>query len=172
MDPLSITAAVVSLTGVCLVTAKRISDLRTRFNVTSLTLTAILSETTTVSSSLGQIQSALLCFSSTFVSQFERDSTLLQTLDTALIGCSVVILALQEEIGKLEAGLLKARADRSGDQIQSHWLLRMKILWKENIMKELLVQIRGQQASLGFLLQALNMCGSIHPVVSNFLTTS
>ena len=149
MDPLSIAGTVLSITGACVTAAKALNDLRGRYNLVSFTLGSICSETTAISASLAQIQHAVLQNSGTLADILDRKPELANTMDNALIGCSVVFAALNQELEKLEADL--ARAARAG------WKVKAKALWKEDQMKEMLSQLRGQQTALSLLLQALQM---------------
>ena len=75
---------------------------------------------------------------------------LLTTFDTALTGCMVVFTCLDQEIQKLSA-------PSSSSQSKLTWRVRARLLWKEDKMKEYLSLIRGQQTSLSFLIQLLQM---------------
>ena len=140
-------------------------------NFASITLTAILTETSVISASLGQLQTALLRCSSFFVDQVQKNPASFQSLDTALIGCSMVFLALQEEVDKLELEFLKAGFPSEMGTEQMKWKNKIHLIWKEDTMKELLTQIRGQQTSMTLLLQALNMYVVLRYIECVLLTT-
>ncbi len=66
------------------------------------------------------------------------------TFDQAITGCMLVYSVLEDEVQKLYA-----RADSVSG--------RIRYLWREEAMKDLLHQIRGQQTALTLLIQALQM---------------
>ncbi|OCK78595.1 hypothetical protein K432DRAFT_406322 [Lepidopterella palustris CBS 459.81] len=143
MDPLSVTAGVMSVIGDCLRTAKDLYDLRSRYSNASITITAIYSESMVISASLSQVQSLLLR------DALQNKPELHAAFDTALTGCMVVFSCLDEEVRDL--------ATKVEDRNDLNWKDKAKLLWKEDAMRELLVQLRGQQTALTLLIQGLQM---------------
>jgi hypothetical protein len=118
----------------CIGAAKKLYDLRPRFQDASLLISAIYSESMVVAASLSQVQNLL-----------QHDALLnkpelLDTFDRALTGCRVVYGCLDEEVQEL------AR-DSDPDALGP----------KQETFKELLTQIRGQQSALSLLIQGLRM---------------
>jgi hypothetical protein len=146
MDPISITTAVLAISARCLTTAKAVSTLRDKFKGAQITISAIHSESTVISASLGHIQSLILKDPETLSSIFTSRPGLEGAFDTALTGCALVFSILDDEVQKLQ-----------GDGGEIGAAEKMKIVWKEETMKELLQQIRGQQTALSLLIQALQM---------------
>lgn len=148
MDPLSITASVVGLTATCLRAMKAMNDLKGKFQNANLTITAICTETLIISTSLSQIQSSMLGSPDELSSKLSTRPDLKATLDHALIGCYVVFDVLHAEIKKLTASTQSSLLDLS---------LRAKLryLWNEKMMQDILQQIRGLQTALTLLLQLL-----------------
>ena len=151
MDPLSITASVVGLTATCVQTAKTLSDLKDKFQNASLTISAICTETTIISASLSQIQSLMLGNPDGLSNKLQQRPDLESTLDQSLTGCYIVFDVLQAEVQKL----LEFSPPGS-----SEFGLRTKLryMWNESTMQDILTQIRGLQTALTLLLQILGSC--------------
>jgi hypothetical protein len=118
----------------CIGAAKKLYDLRPRFHDASLLISAIYSESMVVAASLSQVQSLL-----------QHDALLnkpelLDTFDRTLTGCRVVYGCLDDEVQDLARD-----SDRSA------------LGTKQETFRELLTQIRGQQAALSLLILGLRM---------------
>lgn len=127
----------------CLHTAKDLYELRSRYSDASITITAIYSESIIISASLSRVQDLLLR------DALQGRPDLRSAFDTALTGCMVVFSCLDDEV----RGLVGKAA--SGSDLD--WTDKVKIVWKEDTMKELLQQLRGQQTALLLLIQGLQM---------------
>lgn len=150
MDPLSITASVMSVTTCCIKTAKTISDLQEKYKHAQATISALCAESTVICASLSQIQSLILSRPEIVKAQLKERPELVATFDVALTGCMVVFAVLDDELQKLVAHGLEP-VEEVG------WTEKAKFLWKESFMKDLLGQIRGQQSALALLMQAIQM---------------
>jgi hypothetical protein len=140
MDPLTITSTVISISARCISTAKAVYSLREKYKEAQMTITAIYSETTVISASLGHIQGLTTKDPEALRSNFQSRPELEQTFDQALTGCVLVYSILDDEVQKLHHA-----ADTAPG--------RVRYMWKEETMKELLQQIRGQQTALTLLIQ-------------------
>ncbi|OJD40511.1 ankyrin repeat protein [Diplodia corticola] len=151
VDPITITYSVVNITTCVLTTAKSLSDLRDKFNNASNTITAICAESSSISASLSQIQGLLLrdATAHSLDSHFANRPELRDTFDTALTGCTIVYACLDEEIHRLSAGARDADA--------MTWKVRCRFIWREDTMRDLLSQLRGQQMALNLLVQMLQL---------------
>ena len=148
MDPLSITANVVGITTTCLATIKALNDLRTKFREAALTLAAICSESAVISATLSRLQSFIMSQERKFLKCFEDRMELVATFDIALLGCVAVFSCLQEEIGRITRGMDNPQIGKFG---------KIKMLWREDVMQELLRQIRCQQVAISLPIQILQM---------------
>jgi len=148
MDPLSLTANIITLTATCLKTTKALSDLRSRYKHAQATISGLSTESTLICAALSQIQSVFLQRSDAIATQLRSRSQLFTTFDTALTGCSVVFAVLDDELQLLL---------RYGDNHEIGWVEKAKLLWKEDSMIESLRQLRGQQTAINLLLQVLQM---------------
>ncbi|KAF1981746.1 hypothetical protein K402DRAFT_425161 [Aulographum hederae CBS 113979] len=143
MDPLSIASGVMSLVVDGIATAKLLYDLRDKYKNASTTITAIYTESMVISASLSQIQ-ALQARNA-----MSDKPELYATFDIAITGCNIVFSCLKEEVGDL--------ADKALGSDGLNWKDKAKMIWREDAMKELLQQLRGQQTALTLLIQGLQM---------------
>jgi len=144
MDPLTIAGTVITISSHCIQTAKAISGLKDKYKNAQMMITAIYTELTVVSASLGHIQGLISRDPATLETSLQLRPELQQTFDQALTGCILVFSVLDDEIQKLHEGV---------DSIVG----RVTYMWKDEAMKELLSQIRGQQTALTLLIQAFQM---------------
>ncbi|KAF2004242.1 hypothetical protein P154DRAFT_51622 [Amniculicola lignicola CBS 123094] len=155
MDPLTITSTVISISARCVQTARALYDLRGKYKDASMSITAIYTETTVISTLLAGIQGLCTRNSEALRSTLHERSDLTATFDQALTGCMLVYSVLAEEVHRLYAELGKDGAAGA--------MGRMKFVWKEDAMKDVLTQIREQQTALSLLVQLLQM-GSVQDI--------
>ncbi|CAO2656784.1 Nn.00g055870.m01.CDS01 [Neocucurbitaria sp. VM-36] len=148
MDPLSLTASILAITTTCLKSAHLLDSLREKYKHAQMTITALCAEATVISASLSQIQSLILGNSGAIITQLRPRSEVLATFDSALTGCAVVLAVLDDEIAALIS---------EGQDGEMSWTQKAKIIWKDGVMKDLLLQLRGQSAAIGLLIQALQV---------------
>jgi hypothetical protein len=144
MDPISITGTVLAITAKCLTTARTLYTLREKYKDAQLTITAIYSESRVIGASLSHIQSIILESPEVLHSNLQTRPELESIFDHALTGCMLVFSVLDEEVEKLN------------NNVESAWN-RATAVWKEDTMKDLLQQIRGQQIAISLLIQVLQM---------------
>ncbi|KAF2808025.1 uncharacterized protein BDZ99DRAFT_522623 [Mytilinidion resinicola] len=149
MDPLTITAAVLKITAVGVRTATALNALRGHYKNASITIGSLCSETTIIGASLSQVQTLFLQDINGRSDQIKSRPDLVATFDIALTGCMVVFSCLDEEVRNLTMGTMDAKS--------VNWKKRARAVWKEDTMRELLSQIRGQQTALTLLVQLLQM---------------
>ncbi|KAF2016485.1 hypothetical protein BU24DRAFT_409583 [Aaosphaeria arxii CBS 175.79] len=155
MDPLTITSTVLGISARCITSARALYELREKYKDASMTITAIYSETNVLSTSLAHIQGLCTRNPEALRTTLQEQPQLEATFDQALTGCVLVYSVLDEEIRRLYEGIRQEGVAGA--------MGRMKFLWKEEAMKDVLMQIRGQQAGLSLLIQALQM-SSIHEI--------
>lgn len=144
VDPLSIAGVIVAISNNTIQTARAIYLLISKYKHAEQTISAIHSESYVISAFLGQIQHLLLRNPDVLQRTFKSQAALEATFDTALSGCTEVYSILDFEVQKLYS---------NGNSIKA----KMKAVWKEDIMKDLLDQVRGRKAALGFLVQGLQL---------------
>ena len=113
-----------------------------------MVLVAICSESTVISASLAQIQSLLLQRQD--LAEVWRSRTdLPMVLDQALTGIMVVFSCLDAETQRITAG--------TSDLSRIQWTPRLRVMWNESKLNDLLGSIRGQQTALILLVQLLQL---------------
>jgi hypothetical protein len=160
MDPLTITATVITLSATCVKSSRQLYDLKEKYKDASMTITAIYSESNVISSSLAHIQGLCTRNPEVLQSTLRHRPELERTFDQALTGCVLVYSVLDDEVQRLYAAI--ARDGMAGA------IGRMKMIWREETMKDVLTQIRGQQTALSLLIQALQM--SVLPIIPSIRT--
>jgi hypothetical protein len=149
MEPLSIAAGVASLVTTCVKTIRSLKAIADTYKSASLTISAITSECSIISTALSQIQYLFLHNLDSLTLRLDSQSQLHAAFETALTGCSVTLAALDGELQKLAEGQRVTG--------ESSRLVRLKYMWNEDIMKELLQHLRGQHGGINLLLTALQM---------------
>lgn len=76
-----------------------------------------------------------------------------EAFDGALTGCRMTLAALNLELDKLVEP--KEITQKGAEIMKIGFTVKRKVVWKENIMKQLLDQTRGQMSSLQSLIQLL-----------------
>ncbi|KAF1998944.1 hypothetical protein P154DRAFT_494696 [Amniculicola lignicola CBS 123094] len=143
MDSMNEVFDVVAVIPKCIKSAKDLYDLRERYKDASVLITAIYSESMVIAACLSQIHNLL-----------QRDalnskkSELHDTLEKAVAGCKAVYESLEHEVS-----VLGPKASHGS----LRFVDRTKVMLKEETLKELLQQIRGQQSALSLLIQGLQM---------------
>lgn len=155
MDPLSVAASVAGLVSICLRAAAGLDALWTRFEHAQVTIMALTSQCRAISSGFSRLE-VLLRESGTIRHRPE----LLLTLETTLSGSEVVLTCLQNAIDNMT---------ESSDGKRKTWIqkLRVKasILWNEDEMDRYSLLLQGQQSTISFLIQLLQVlvCRSVVP---------
>ena len=143
MDPLSATASVAGIVAFCLKTAKALESLRESYKHASGTIAALCSEAAVISASLAQVQGLLLR------TQCKIRPELRDAFDIALTGCAVTFSCLDHGVQCL--------AQEADETNRFGWKTKARYVWKEEAMRDLLLQIRGQQTAISLLIQGLQM---------------
>ncbi|KAL8770328.1 MAG: hypothetical protein Q9209_003964 [Squamulea sp. 1 TL-2023] len=148
MDAFSVSASVVGLTATCLKTAKDLHDIKDKFHGANLTISAICTETTIISASLSRIQSFILSSPDEISDKLKERPDLVATLDSALTGCYVVFDVLQVEVQKYTQS-------KNSESSNIGFRAKLRYVWNETAMQDVLTQMRGLQTALVLLLQLL-----------------
>jgi len=148
MDPLAITSAVAALVTNSANLGKNCNDYWNKYKVSSITLPAIVTECNTIAINLSQIHALFDRDPDGTTSKLSNTPHLIPVFENALVGCGIVLSVIDDEIEKLSRSARKGKFPR---------MARIKYVWNEAKMKELLSQVRGQQAALQALLDALQL---------------
>lgn len=149
MDPFSISMAVALLVLASAKLTMLISAVRDSYKNAPMALTATLTECKIIHITLSKIQ-GLVCKNETDPSsRLTAQAPLREAFDCALTGCRMTLAALNPELDKLAKPKKPTNAMNIG-------LKEMALLvWKEEIMKQLLDQTRGQISFLTCLIELL-----------------
>jgi hypothetical protein len=153
MDPLSIVASASSLVFASVRAVKGLCDLRERYKTAGTMIASISSECMVLHIALSQIQKLALIDS--FFDRLASQLDLKDSFELALLSCTQTLSALEEEIRELSP---------KGEQKDDHFL-RLKYLWNEESMREILLQLRSQQNAISVLLTAIQTYSS-HPLAN------
>lgn len=148
MDPLSIAASASTLVFACIKVVKGLCDLRERYKIAGTTIASLSSECMVLHIALSQIQKLALIPS--FFDRMESHPGLQDSFELALLSCTQTLSALEEELRGLSPSL-----ERTDDPF-----LRVKYLWNEEIMREILLLLRSQQNTISTLLVAIQTYGN------------
>lgn len=149
MDPLSISASVASLSGACVVTAKKLFDVVGKFKDAPKTVHEIFSEAKVISLSLSQLHGIFVSDEHTILSEALLTPDVRTALDTALTGCTLTLSCIENETRSLSTKLDRDRKLNFAD--------RSKVVWKDDKFKELLQQLHRQHNVIAILQQGLQM---------------
>jgi hypothetical protein len=154
MDPISaaigLTASVLQVGTTCIQTVHTLEQLRHRYNTAPESVAALYSESTVVSASLTHLQELFKRRDNTLVIVLREKPELSKALDRALQGCHEVYLKLDKDLQKILAST-SPNGERLGLRRTTSFL------WKQDIFKGYLTQIRGHQNALTLLIQGLQM---------------
>ncbi|VTT72082.1 unnamed protein product, partial [Fusarium fujikuroi] len=143
MDPLSIASSVVGLTATCLSTCKKLHDLAGEYQDAPAIIATICSQSTIISIGLSELQMKILRRDD--LAQAWASKTQIWTaFETALTACMVVFSCLEAETKSL---ILKN---------PGFWG-KIRFIWNQERLKELLGALREQQSSITFLLNLLEL---------------
>jgi len=163
MDLLTVAGTVLAITARALTIVRTLHHLKRSYDGPR-TISVLCLEATVISGSLSHIQSLLLRYplaqerpelEYVALSLTKRLLFLLtcfvdcrSTFDSVLTGCLIVFSILNDELRKLSP---------RDDEPPMSWLQRLNVLWNEQIMVDVLEQMRGQQGALSLLVQVLQM---------------
>lgn len=127
--------------------AKSLDDAKTKYSHASLMIASISSECSVLAVALGQIEKVVKRDNKNLSSKLDpATSDLNISLELALGGCRTILLSLDEEVKKITGA-------KGSHPLK--WKSKVKYVWNEAGMKDLLITLRGQQAALHLLLAAL-----------------
>jgi hypothetical protein len=136
-------------TKACLSSTKALYDHREKYRDAPVLLVSICTESIIISVSLAQIQRLIerSLGGDGLSDVWDTREDLPAVLDQALAGCMVVFSCLDDE-------LRRVTGTASGEM---GWKERVRLLWNEAKLSELLGALRGQQTALNLMLQLLQM---------------
>ncbi|KAH0536008.1 hypothetical protein FGG08_007091 [Glutinoglossum americanum] len=146
MDPLSIAAAATSIIFTIVKSGKHFATIYGCYKEAQHSLFMLQTECTVLAAALSQIQAH---FSGSVSNRIERlPQTVMEALEMSLLGCTMTLSILTEEIERLVQGIELSETLKRKD--------KAKYVWKEDVMLSLVQQLRGQSMALGLLLKAMD----------------
>ena len=146
MDPITIATTVGGLIGTCVKVTKYASGLIESYKDAPLAISAIASETYVLSAALSQVENVALHSPDSLVSRLNGQMSFRTAFDMALNGCTLVLTVLEKDLLAITGGKQPNHIGK---------LDRLKVMWDQKRLQELLQQIRGQQTGLNLLISAL-----------------
>ncbi|OAP58341.1 hypothetical protein AYL99_07431 [Fonsecaea erecta] len=165
MDPLSVATAASSLVFCVVRSGKALAGIYEKYHDAQRCVFMMQTECTVLAAALSQLQMHFSTVSRSAAGAMDRyPDFVVEAIDLALVGCTLTLSVLSKEIENLTTAdsgnnnpLDKAARLARGKKI--------KYVWKEDTMNELLEQLRGQSAALNLLLRALDS-SSIDQILS------
>ena len=147
MDVFSAVAACASLATNLVRSGRALATLYEKCRDAPHSIVMMQTECTVLAAALAQLESAM---SGSRASQWSScPSSVVEAMDLSLTGCALTLSILEKEISKL-TNVIGASTSAMGKSD------RVKYVWKEESMTELLQQLRGQTSALTLLLKALD----------------
>ena len=140
MDPVSIIAAVTSLTFTCAKVIKGFQTVWATYRNAPATVISMITECATISAALSQIQILVLKDPVALSSRATPMNALDTNFDDALTGCMITLSLIEDEVERVGKAGFKAKA---------------KFVWNEDTLAALLDQIRRQHHALSLLVVVL-----------------
>lgn len=151
MDPLSISLAIAPLLLASAKLTKQINDFAGSYKNATTTLASICIECRLIHVALCKIQGLVYQSSSVLTARLSSEKSLRDAFDSALTGCRMTVAAVDVEIRKL----IDSEAVSHSGKPEISFRRKLRYVWKEDLMQNLLDQTRGQMASIQFLISLL-----------------
>lgn len=149
MDPFTVSMAVAPLILSSAKLIMLVSAVKDSYKTASTTLIATSAECRVMHMTLSKIQGLVYKNESDLSSRLTAQKPLREAFDDALTGCRMTLAALNLEMDKLIEPNMGTQTTGFGFRVKA------KLVWKEDIMKQLLDQTRGQMTSLRYLIEFL-----------------
>jgi len=149
MEPFSVTANIAAIITICGSVVKIAHDIFSAYVNAPVIIQSIYAETSVIAASFAQVQSLIELMPEAISSQLTSQPQLFTTFDIALTGCKMIGTLLETELQKV--------LPDSADPRDVDWSTKCRFILNEDTLNLWLQHIRGQQAGLTLLLQALQM---------------
>jgi hypothetical protein len=149
-EPLSILATSASLFAASLKLSHSLILLRSRFQRVPETVSSLVNEMQLTSLGLGELESLLRSRHDVLASASRDDAVrqhMLQCVEAVTVSMAKSFSLLDGELGKLV---------REGEEERRGVSWRLKFMWVESDLDEIMAQVRDQRSSLGFLMQLVS----------------
>ena len=154
MDPLSATASVAALLVTCGKVARVALGVCGTYKDAPFTIDSIATECAAVRAALDCLQSLLGDDTDSL------DVEISHKFETAILGCTSILSALEEYVIELRKNQDLSNLDATSRRA------KLKLLWHERKIKELLLQLQGHKSSITMLVNVLQRSVTPHISVS------
>lgn len=144
MDPVTVISTTTAVIGCTTKVIKQLHDLHTTLKEAPLLLSSIISECTTVHTSLCVIQDIQIKNAAIHNARADQIS---DTIDLALSSCTLIISVLEKDV---QCCLVANKTPQDDGAVK-----RARLILEKDHLQELLYQLRGQQQALTLLLSTL-----------------
>lgn len=148
MDPFAVSMAVTPLVLSSVKLAMLVRTLKESYKNAPITLVATTAECELMHVTLCKIQGLIYRNATDLAKRLDSRKDLREVCDNALTGCRMMLAALNMKVGKL---VEPTQSDQSA-KLEVAFKAKARILWKEDVMKGLLDDTRGQMGSLHLLI--------------------
>ncbi len=153
MDPFTISMAVAPMLVSSAKLAIIVNSVKDSYKNAPATLTSTITECKLMHVALCKIQGLVYRNETELHWQLKSQKNLQEAFDSALTGCRLTLAALTLEVSKLVEP--KRQENPGGENIDMDFQTKVQLVWKEDVMKNLLDHTRGQMTSLHFLITIL-----------------
>lgn len=143
MDPMAIIGAASSLIVSFARVSKSLSDIKSSFDKAPIAIASMMTECKTISAVLTRLQNLTLGNPVALSPRLMTPETLIESFDDALTGCMLVLSALEAQLQRLIEG---EKPETTG------FVTRVRLLWNEEAMSQLLGHLRGQHTAISTLI--------------------
>lgn len=149
MEVFSCVAAAASLAKTCFSTAKALHNLYEKYRNARSAIGNLHSEIVAIGAGIQFINEIFKRRPKLAHERFDANSDLEQTLSVSLAGCSLVMSCLNEEVERIQKAV-----DSDGFTGQ---MGIAQLIWKEDVMKDLLDALRGQHSAVASIVQCFQL---------------
>jgi hypothetical protein len=133
----------------CQKIARTLQDVGKKFKRAPLMMTSIASECGLIHGALSQLRD--FDWSSLPAESKYRTEQMIRATETIILGCTLTLSVIEEYATELQEYV---EGSKLSPTEQMGVMSRVRVFWKEDEMRELLVQLRGYQSGLTDLLRA------------------
>lgn len=151
-EVLGAAGSVLRIINLCFKVTQHINEVTTKYKLANATLSAISSECLVISTAVERIQSMVAHQTTLVSSRLQPGESLTMAFDIAFHGCETTLSIIADDLEKIGAGSGKA-----GSSMLKTPKARLKFIWSEGGLKELLQQLRAQHSALNLLLGTFQM---------------
>lgn len=154
MDPLSLSMAIAPLILTSARLAILVTVVRDSYINAPTTLHSTLTECHLMHTALSKIQGLVFRNETELAERLQGQKSLNDAFDKALTGCRITLTALNLEVGKLVEPKQQQGKIKEGP-MEMKFSAKVKLIWKEDVMRHLLEHTRGLMVSLHFIITIL-----------------